>query len=66
MAEALRGRERRRARGVGEERVRAVELVGDAQVGDLDEAVGRAEEVGGLDVAVDDLLVVDCNRRLGS
>ena len=59
MAEALGRREGGRARGVSEERVRAVELVGDAQVGDLDEAVGRAEEVGGLDVAVDDLLVVD-------
>ena len=58
VREALWRGEGGRAGRVGEEGVGAVELVGDAQVGDLDEAVAVPEEVAGLDVPVDDLLVV--------
>lgn len=53
------GRRPRRARQLG---VRPLELFADAKVGDLDVAVVAQQQVGGLDVAVDDLVVVHWKR----
>lgn len=43
-------------------RAQDVRVVRDAKVGDLDGAVGRVEEVGGFDIAVNDALPVDCEN----
>ncbi len=63
VREALRRGEGGGAGRVGEEGVAAVELVADAQVRDLDQALRRAQQVGRLDVAVDDLLVVNYDKQ---
>lgn len=54
----LRGHEGRRPRCARQEGVRALELLADAEIGDLDVAVVAQQQVGRLDVPVDDLVVV--------
>lgn len=61
--ECLGSHEGGRASGVGEEGVLAVELVAYAKVSNLDVAIVPQQQVGGLDVSVDDLLVVYCKCR---
>lgn len=61
--ECLWGHEGGRAGGVGEEGVLAVELVAHAEVCNLDVAIVPQKQVGGLDVSVDDLLVVHWKYR---
>ena len=59
MGEALRRREGRGSGRVGQESIFAVELVADAEVGDLDLAGVGPQQVARLQIPVDDLLVVD-------
>src|SRR5207249_3355969 len=42
--------------------VRAGEHLGDAEVSELDRSVRRAQDVGRLDVAMDDAVVVDVSQ----
>ena len=64
MGKALGRGEGRRPGRVGEVGIAAVKLVAHTQVGELHQSVGRdAKQIAGLDVAMDDLLVVNCNKR---
>lgn len=54
----LRGHEGRRPRCARQESICALELLADAEIGDLDMAVITQQQVGWFDVPVDDLVVV--------
>ena len=64
LGERLGRHEGRRAEAVGDDGVVAVEFIRDAKVGDLDVAVVAEEQIRGLDVAMNDLLVVHFEKKV--
>lgn len=60
LSHHLRRHEGRCSRRAGQQRVRTLKLVAHAKVCDLDVTVVSQQQVGGLDVPVDDLVVVHC------
>lgn len=63
IGDGLGGHERRGAGRAGQLGVVPLKLVADAEVGDLHVPVVPQEQIGRLDVPVDDLLAVHCGER---
>ena len=58
LGECLGGKESRRSHSAGQQRVRPLKLIAHAEVCDLYVTVLAHQQVGGFDVAMDDLLVM--------